>query len=80
MSAGIGMGELLICGVVLIGTVAVIVVALVAFFFLLPNRRNAGAAPTPPQNETSLDVLKARYARGEISQEQYEQMKKNLSS
>ncbi len=73
----IGMFELLICAVVLVGAGAI---ALVAFFLISPNRRNARAASSSPSSETPLDVLKARYARGEISQEQYEQMKKNLES
>jgi putative membrane protein len=30
-------------------------------------------------SETPLDILKKRYARGEISREQYEQMKKDIS-
>jgi putative membrane protein len=30
--------------------------------------------------ETPLDILKKRYARGEISREEFEQMKKDLSS
>ncbi len=32
----------------------------------------------PVQNESPLDVLKIRYARGEITKEQFEQMKKDL--
>lgn len=32
----------------------------------------------PKTSETPLDVLKARYARGEISREEYEQMRRDL--
>lgn len=32
-----------------------------------------------PQRETALDILKKRYAKGEISREDYEQMKKDIS-
>jgi putative membrane protein len=30
------------------------------------------------QNETSLEILKKRYVKGEIIKEQYEEMKKNI--
>jgi len=31
------------------------------------------------KNETALDILKKRYAKGEITKEQFEQMKKDVS-
>ncbi len=31
------------------------------------------------REESALDILQKRYARGEITREQYEEMKKNLS-
>jgi len=36
-------------------------------------------APPPPPQETALDVLKKRYARGEIGKEEFEEKKKDLS-
>ena len=33
---------------------------------------------TPPGVETPIEILKKRYARGEISQEEYERMKRDL--
>jgi putative membrane protein len=36
--------------------------------------------PQPPQGgQTPLEILDARYARGEISREEYEQMRRDLS-
>ena len=35
---------------------------------------------TPTQNESHLDILKRRYAKGEIAKEGYERMKKDLES
>ncbi|MGA2763911.1 MAG: SHOCT domain-containing protein [Spirochaetia bacterium] len=31
-----------------------------------------------PHDESALDILQKRYARGEITREQYEEMKRNL--
>ncbi len=43
--------------------------------------RNAGRASlTTGTGETPLDILKARYARGEISKQQYEEMRHDLVS
>ena len=35
--------------------------------------------PTVPQNESLLDILKRRYALGEINQAQFEEMKRTLN-
>jgi putative membrane protein len=40
--------------------------------------RSVGAAPGGPAQSTPLDVLKRRYAAGEVTREQYEQMRKDL--
>lgn len=44
--------------------------------------RNKDTRPYIPPNvlETPLDILKKRYAKGEISKEEFEKMKKDLES
>jgi putative membrane protein len=42
-----------------------------------PQFNQSGPTQT---NQTPLEILKARYARGEISREEYEQMRQDLGS
>ena len=39
----------------------------------------AGGSNKGDQSETALDILKKRYARGEISKDEFEQMKKEIN-
>ncbi len=41
--------------------------------------RGTGSSPILPQGESPLDILKKRYARGEITKEQFEGMKRDLN-
>ena len=44
------------------------------------RRSGAGSGPGSGQvQQTPLDIAKTRYARGEITKEQFEQIKKDLS-
>ncbi|MGA2110927.1 MAG: SHOCT domain-containing protein [Anaerolineales bacterium] len=64
---------------------------LVTFLFLLlivlavvslvqPAGRGAAKGALPSSSETSMEILKRRYAQGEITKEQYEDMKREISS
>ena len=48
----------------------------VLVYFLI--RASAAGGSRLPQEETPLDILKKRYARGEITKEQFDEMKKDL--
>jgi putative membrane protein len=63
----------LAAGFRLVFLAAIIVGAVyVARFFAHAGRRGHN-------DESALDILQKRYARGEITKEQYEEMKQNLS-
>jgi len=41
--------------------------------------RGTGSSLLMPQGESPLDILKRRYAKGEITKDQFDQMKRDLS-
>jgi putative membrane protein len=57
-----------------LGTIFLIVICL-AIYFIIRAWKKKGP---PPQQESPLDVLKRRYANGEIAKEEFERMKKDL--
>ncbi len=57
----------------------VIVLIAAAVYFVVRQRGDVFPPPAGPrENETPLDILKKRYARGEIDREEFEQRKKDL--
>ena len=50
-----------------------------AIIWLVISLINAGTRKSEETPESALDILKKRYARGEITQEQYHEMEKNLT-
>ena len=56
--------------------IILLIVIGVGAYFYIQNQKTKGQSPT--RNESHLDILKKRYAKGEISKEEYEKMKKDL--
>jgi putative membrane protein len=56
----------------------VVVVAIVLLVMWLVERGRAGG-PVPEKEEGAVDLLKKRYAKGEIDKEEFEQKKKDLT-
>jgi len=56
-----------------------VVIVVVVYFVLQSTRaRSYDSSLRETPRETSIDIVKRRYARGEISKEEFEQMKKDL--
>ncbi len=48
--------------------------AVIAFIVFLARRMGGSG----PRNESAMDILKKRYAKGEITKDEYESMKKDI--
>lgn len=55
--------------------ILLIVIGLIIYFAVQAQKTRD---ETPTQNESPLDILKKRYAKGEITKEEYERMKNDL--
>ena len=59
------------------GLIALLVV--VARGFLSSQRSSGSAGSSASAGNTALDILKARYARGEITKAEYDEMRRELA-
>ena len=71
MNSGYGYGY----GGIFMGILIIIVIGVVVYFIIQSTRAKTSGGPL---QETPLDILKKRYAKGEISKEEYERMKNDL--
>lgn len=54
-------------------------VILIVIIWVIVNQLNKGNQGSQlSQSESTLDILKKRYAKGELTKEQFEQMKKDI--
>ena len=58
------------------GLIIIIAVGVLIYFFVIQKKKTDSFSAPPA--ETPLDILNKRYARGEISKEEYDQMKTDL--
>lgn len=54
-----------------------IVIGLLIYFFVQTQKTKG---QTPTQNESHLDILKKRYAKGEINKEDFDRMRRDLET
>jgi len=59
--------------------IVMIAVLVLCFYFLFGRGRPPGEH-LPGREETPVEILKKRYAKGEITKEEFEQMKKDILS
>lgn len=56
------------------------ILLIVAIVALVNGAWRSGTSAERPQEKTALDILKERYARGEIEKEEFEQKKHDLAA
>lgn len=71
-----GWGQMNWCGGNSIMMILFIILIAAAIYWLIKSAQNRGNIGS--QTESALDIAKKRYARGEISKDEFEQMKKDL--
>ena len=64
----------------LLGLLFLVLVVGGVAWFVVTLARNSGSGAPLPGSDTPLEILKRRYAGGEITKEQYEAMKRELGS
>lgn len=77
MMGGFGLGGILFGGLMMV-VFWVLVIVGVVWLVATVARGGQPHISAPVSSQTPQDVLKARYAKGEITKEQYDQMKSDL--
>jgi putative membrane protein len=64
----------------LFGLIPLVLIGLLVTYAFGWRPGNGRQQPPRRQEPSALDVLKARYARGEISREEYQEMRRDLDA
>ncbi len=81
--AGDGMGWWMLWGGLMMILFWGAIIALIVWAIQSVTRRESGQTQAPHTSasaRTPLDIVKERYARGEVSREEFEQIKRDLES
>jgi putative membrane protein len=79
MPGGFGFGmPLLFGGVMMLSMLAVPLLVILGLVWLVVTLGRGSMATPPAGSQTPLDILKLRFARGEITKEQYDEMRQHL--
>ncbi|WP_292391661.1 SHOCT domain-containing protein [Methanosarcina sp. UBA5] len=71
----IGLSEILAIFIVLGFWISIIVLACLGIKYIINQKKTCGY-----EEKSALDIAKERYAKGEITKEEFEEMKKTLIS
>ncbi len=55
-----------------------VIIGIIVWLLINQSNKNRNQNQINPHLESPLDILKKRYAKGEITKEQFDQMKKDL--
>jgi putative membrane protein len=78
MMGGFGLGGGMFFGGILMLAFWVFILGGAVWFVVTLARGGQSALTTPTIGQTSLAILQARYAKGEITKEQFDQMRRDL--
>ncbi|RJP16047.1 MAG: SHOCT domain-containing protein [Candidatus Abyssobacteria bacterium SURF_5] len=65
-------------GGILMWIVVLLILGIAVYFIVVAARSGRREAPPTRREETPLEILRVRYAKGEITKEQFEAMKRDL--